>query len=751
MIYKVRVEKILFPKNATITEANEFTIFTAKVIDIIEGEDPVKHPIFGTITIKGETFSIRQGKLLELNLEAETHEKYGVSYKINSTIYKLDRTDKRQVKDFLEVLVSPVIAQRLLEVDNVIDKIENEETEELLKVKGLGLKGIDRLYENYSVLQDNSYAYSKLSKVGISKKLISKMCKQLRNPKLVVDMCYNNPFELIDKIPNLGFLKADEIATKCGYLNSELRNRYAVLYLLDTYGEQGQSIVLSNDIINDLKKLTNSDFYEIDKVVTNLCMERKILLLNKGEYIASTKYYELEKKIALLIKDIIEWNTNEFKREDILKDVEDLEKEQGWSYTSEQKEAIIGAILNNFTAICGKAGTGKTTIIKAILKILKYKSVALTSLSAKACQRMREATGYEAMTLHRLLGIKPNVKGENIELYHDVVIVDESTMINGTLFLKLFKSLKYGAKVILTGDIGQLTTIGNCSVFEDVLKNNKVAVYELNEIHRQAKKSAIITSSMLVRESKNFYKKGFIGTQTLGELQDLTINIKREGESVLEGISETFLEKLNKYNSILDVQLITPLKDRGEVCCKNLNLLIKSIYNKNSINNENFFLGKNEIPIHEGDKVICTKNNYKIIKIKKDYEQKIFKKEDLQDETFEYTHIFNGNIGIVVKILNGLILVDFQDAGLLVIENNMKEYIDLSYCISVHSAQGSQWKCVIVSFDISSYKLLNIEMLYTMLTRASKNCIIFSNNVSVEKALRTIEKNNKRTFLSQLI
>lgn len=723
----------MFPKNRQI-ETGEFAIFTAKVIEHKEGDLPKTHHIYNTISLKGNVPHLREGDVFDIVYgDAETN-KFGTSYTVKLVTKQINPNNKEELFEYFTIIGGKKIAKELIEYDEAYNWLMTRNNEELLKVKGIKEKKLLKIYDNIGVYADISYALVKLKPLGLTETQIKNICLSVGGSESAVDICMNNPYQLIDKVRGIGFTLADEIAIKCGLdFNSPLRLKNAMLHILKEAGENGKSYLTHTQLCNELKKLFCADLMEINTIVGQLIEEKLVSVSEDGGCIALVKYIDLEMEIAGELKRLLEAEScieipNNWKET-----VAQLEKAQGWEYTEEQKDGIEKTLRNNIVAITGKAGSGKSTITNAMNKILEDYSIVMCCLSAKASQRLREVTGQEACTIHKLLGIGTSEELLDEEkLYADIVIVDEASMVSGTLFLKLLKAIPDGAKLIILGDDGQLTAIGDCAVFADLLKSDIIPKVILTKIHRQAEKSAIITKSIDIRNQKPIYEKGFYGKKILGELQDLELYVERDSSNLINIIKEAFLEKLKKTKNILEVQVITSMKNRGQLSVANINKELQALYNSKLGAS---FKGYEFVNIYKGDKVINMKNNY----------------STTAPDGRTPRPVYNGSIGIVKEILEKSVIVDFVGIGEVEIKCENYSKINLAYAITVHSSQGSQWKNVICAFDMSSYILLNVEIAYTGISRAEEECTFIVEDNAMQQILRTVEQKTKQTLLSSFL
>lgn len=725
---KVIINRILYPKNTYKTTAGDYSIFTANVVKHIEGEEPTLHEIYNTITLKGNVPAMKSGDEFVVTYDEPEVTDYGTSYKLNTISKEIDRTDKKQVLEYLKFLAGERVAEELIKLDNPLDLIENRQDDILLQVKGVGAKVLEKIYANASTSLDFSYAYSELLPFGLTKVIITNICRELGSAQTAVQMCRTNPYALVRKVKGISFVKADEIAMKCGLdMGSDERLECAIYHILSEGGVAGKTYMTSAQVMSELSRLNLIDWMQVNKVIMQMEQEGKLVLINNGTEVSLAYYFNLEKELAQEFIRLRDAETHIKVREDWLDIVRYIEQAQGWEHTDEQLEGIKTVLENNVVVITGYGGTGKSTITNAMTTILQDYEIQQTCLSAKASQRLQECSGLPAKTIHRLLGLGVDGAMKEItEIFTDVLIIDEGSMVNGTLFRKILKALKDGTKLIIAGDIGQLQAIGDCSVLADLIKSKIVPVVHLTKIHRQAQKSAIITKSIDCRHQKPLYDKNFRGHLVMGELQDLELFIEENKENLMAIIAKKFKALLDEGKDINEIQIICPTKTKGVVSCEKINYAMQAIYNPKI--GECYTL-PNGSTIFKGDKVINLKNNYKA-----------------KTPEGETTGIYNGNMGIVTKITKTSIIVQFQDVT-IEFKNKERDALNLGYCISVHSSQGSQWDYVISVFSSDAYTLLNVEILYTAISRAGKECCLIAVHQAIEIALRNVEGNTKQTYL----
>ncbi len=730
----IRVQRIKFYKDG-------FGILIVCPVSM-ESEGKYSSPTldkYGEFCIKGNVSKIETGDKCSIIGKEFKDPTWGLQYNLTFMNQSVELSTHDEQKTFLSKIVTSNQLTALYQAfENPLEIIKSEDIEKLTKVKGLGLTTAYKLIEKYKATIDYSSAYIKLEAIGLSDSMIKKLCDSYGSPDILVSKFEENPYILCEDVAGIGFKKADEYALKFGIDKfSPLRIKAFIEYYLEEEAQKGNSWVITKKMLDDLR----DNLGEISNNILGLTLKdmKNLWWANDKKRIGLNKYFEIETNIAKELMRLLNAK-NDFQYFDWEDKIEQIQKNIGFEYTNEQKEGVHLALKNNVICITGLAGTGKTTITKAVLEILKTYPFAQCALSGKAAQRMTEVTGYEGYTIHRLLGFQPPhgfMFDDKNPLDLDMVILDETSMIGGELFLDLIKSIRTGSKLIILGDAGQLSSIGACNVFHDLLTNGTIPTVKLTQIHRQAQKSAVITESYKIRKREQIFDKNYVGKKILGELQDLELDIYSDKSESAKKIIMQFKEKLPTVKSVLDIQILVAMRERGDICTFRLNNAIQKQFNPDGENEVEISLSKElKYKLREGDKVINMKNNYKAINI--------------QGDTMA---VFNGNIGMIEKINieMGLMVINFEGIGRLIIEKSKWNNINLGYVITTHKSQGSAWKCVIVGIDYSSYMSLSCEWLYTAITRAEANCVLVGENKAIRFAISQSKTPIKQTFLCEIL
>ena len=396
--------------------------------------------------------------------------------------------------------------------------------------------------------------------------------------------------------------------------------------------------------------------------------------------------------------------------------------------------------------------SGKSSSVLGGINALGDITFAQCALSGKASARLSELTGLPSYTIHRLLGFNPKGASENgnVFMYNkdnqlrvDAVVLDEASMIGGSLFLSLLEAIPTGCKLIMIGDTSQLPAIGALNVFYDCIESGIIPASKLTKIHRQAQKSAVITETFKLSEGIQITDKNVDGIEIRGELLDLELDIHNNKRSTVNKIIYHFEEKLALCGDVMEVQVIVPMNSRGESSVHNLNVELQEIYNPYSDNKDEIEvrINKKQTAIFRvGDKLMNTKNNYSV---------------DTNEERSETVAVFNGFIGELKEIRGKDLIIYFP----LLLKEVVIPYshwqgkfgVQHAYAGTCHKMQGSGFKYVIAAIDYSHYILLSREWVYTALSRTIKHCVLIAENSALHYAINHTETRTKQTYMVDML
>ncbi|MFA5741497.1 MAG: ATP-dependent RecD-like DNA helicase, partial [Candidatus Izemoplasmatales bacterium] len=547
-----------------------------------------------------------------------------------------------------------------------------------------------------------------------------------------VDVIKQNPYLLMDEVEGIGFKRADEIGLKIGFaFDNPLRIRAVILYLLGEYvAKYGDTLLEKEKIIayaSAFLKVGEDTFVEVEAIentIKQLIDEHRII--EKDALISLEYLYRAEEEIAKLAFRYSNTSIDEFDIALINQYIIDFEKRNGIDYTENQKDAIITALHHPLTIITGGPGTGKTTIIKGVVAIFQQmhqgnreiiNKIKLAAPTGKAAKRLSEATGLEATTIHRLLGF--DFEGhytfdEHNPLETKLLIIDEASMMDVLLAKQLFSALKTNTKILIVGDENQLPSVGPGQVLADLLGCDLFPVVRLVKIHRQAADSSIIRLAYDILNQN-------LSENVLSQHSDRSYI--RANETMVPNIIIKVIKEAIEAGFDLweDIQILIPMY-KGISGIDHINSMIQSTFN---IQNKDIKIG------YEG-KFFCLKD--KILQL-------VNQPED---------GIMNGDIGIVSEILDDKeMLVDFSGN---IVKYNIKDFdnLTLAYAISVHKAQGSEYKVVILPLVRSQSILLKRKLLYTAVTRAKERLMLIGEYQALKHGILGIEMPRKtllKTFL----
>ncbi len=707
-------------------EENGFTIARVKV--------PGRRDL---VTVVGNLMSPMPGEIIKMQGEWTTHPKYGeqfklVSYKtsVPATVYGI----QRYLGSGLIKGIGPVMAGRIVKKfgKNSLDIIENE-IEKLAQVDGIGKKRIEMIRTAWDEQKEIRDVMLFLQTHGVSSGYATKIFKQYGNQSIAV--VQENPYRLAADIFGIGFVIADGIAEKLGFSkDSTLRAEAGIQYVLHKMADEGHVYYPYELLLEKCREILQVDREVVAKAIGRVAVDKKIIIEdlndkieefrenNKAVYLK--KYYVCETSIAFRLKILI-GAPKSFRNIDLDRAVEWVQKQLSITLAEKQLEALRCSVENKVVVITGGPGTGKTTIINAIIKIfsrLKLK-IMLAAPTGRAAKRMSETTGHEARTIHRLLEFSFQKggfqKNEKKPLDCDLLIVDEASMIDTILMHHMLKAVPPRATFILVGDVNQLPSVGAGSILNDIIESGSVSVVELNEIFRQAKGSRIIVNAHKINDG---IIPSFKTPDPSDRANDFYFIQQEDPEKVLEIILELTRERIPRrfnFDPVEDIQVLTPMH-RGVAGAGNLNKKLQEALNPG----ENIII-RGDRGFRVNDKVMQIKNNYD-------------------------KEVFNGDIGKITKIIaDEQALVISFDGREVVYEFADLDEIVLAYAVSVHKSQGSEYPAVVIPILIQHYMLLQRNLIYTAVTRGRRLVVM----VGTRKALAIGINNNKTqkryTYLKQ--
>lgn len=738
-----------------------FTIASFDLVKEIDGEVEM-HPIYKTFTVVGIMPYLMEDADYEISATEIENKKYGKQYQVNSINLYLPNgiESKEGQKEFLDIIFTKLQVKEMYEaLDDPYMTLKDGDISSLVKVKNCGMKTAVAWIDKFKTYMPLSNAMKELSEYGLTEALLRRIVNHYKSSDIAVEIIQNKPYKLIE-VNGVGWHKCDEIAMKGGLKpDSPERIGTYILYYLQERANEGYSYIpadANTEIENGIVSKTQKPINFIDTMIEFFGDDISDEALKGGldyvndqlwfsddrKFVGLKRIYDLEMSVAenlIRIRD----GENDFKYSNWKDIIKQKEIDQGWEYNEQQIEGIKAVLENQVVVITGKAGTGKSSIVDAMIAVLQGYSYAQTALSGRAAARMAEITHEEGYTIHRLLGFPKGdrdhggfVFHEDNKLPRDIIILDEVSMVDGELFNRLVKAIKTGSKLIMLGDTGQLECIGCMNIAADLIASKEIVSIELSQIHRQAANSGIITESIKAREGIQLIEKDWIGTEVRGKLNDLVLDCFSDKSNTFYKVMQHASSELEDGTDIMDLMVIAP-SYKNESGVDNLNAALQSLYNPDSPEKKEVFVQKSSKAwiLREGDKIINVQNDY--------YAKNKFT-----------AGIFNGNIGVVKNIDTdaNTIAVDFQDIpGIMILPKKNWKDLELGYAITCHKAQGSQCKKVIVGLDFGSFIQLSREWVYTAMTRAIDKCYMVAQNNALRYAVSKNSISVKRTHLVKLL
>jgi exodeoxyribonuclease V alpha subunit len=738
-----------------------FTIASFDLVKEIDGEVEI-HPIYKTFTVVGIMPYLMEDADYEISATEVENKKYGKQYQVNSINLYLPNgiESKEGQKEFLDIIFTKLQVKEMYEaLDDPYMTLKDGDISSLVKVKNCGMKTAVAWIDKFKTYMPLSNAMKELSEYGLTEALLRRIVNHYKSSDIAVEIIQNKPYKLIE-VNGVGWHKCDEIAMKGGLKpDSPERIGTYILYYLQERANEGYSYIpadTNTEIENGIVSKTQKPINFIDTMIEFFGDDISDEALKGGldyvndqlwfsddrRFVGLKRIYDLEMSVAenlIRIRD----GENDFKYSNWKDIIKQKEIDQGWEYNEQQIEGIKAVLENQVVVITGKAGTGKSSIVDAMIAVLQGYSYAQTALSGRAAARMAEITHEEGYTIHRLLGFPKGdrdhggfVFHEDNKLPRDIIILDEVSMVDGELFNRLVKAIKTGSKLIMLGDTGQLECIGCMNIAADLIASKEIVSIELSQIHRQAANSGIITESIKARKGIQLIEKDWIGTEVRGKLNDLVLDCFSDKSNTFYKVMQHASSELEDGTDIMDLMVIAP-SYKNESGVDNLNAALQSLYNPDSSEKKEVFVQKSSKAwiLREGDKIINVQNDY--------YAKNKFT-----------AGIFNGNIGVVknIDIDANTIAVDFQDIpGIMILPKKNWKDLELGYAITCHKAQGSQCKKVIVGLDFGSFIQLSREWVYTAMTRAIDKCYMVAQNNALRYAVSKNSISVKRTHLVNLL
>lgn len=680
-----------------------------------------------TVTLNGMAPLI--GQLLEIEGEWVKHPKFGQQFKA-MTYKTVAPTEISGIEKFLASGaingIGPAMAKKIVaEFGEKTLEIIAKSPNELLKVPGIGKKTAEKISTSYLEQSELTEIMVWLENHGISNTYAGKIFAKYGS--FAIDIMEKDIYRLFQDIEGIGFLTADKLAFNLGIQREDKRRIISGIdYALMQLCNNGHCCIPEMALVDKTAKILQVNnqiiFTILKERIDNGSLNTEIV---GGETLIYPPYlYYAEKKVATRLLQL-QQATEPLSEDNLSLFIKVWEKDNQIQLAQKQKEAIKACLHHGVLVLTGGPGTGKTTVIKGILSILKAQGlkIRLAAPTGRAAKRLSETTGQKALTIHRLLEANNLAQDDNLQLGFskdiddqldaDVIILDEVSMVDIVLMHHFLNAVPDGCRIILVGDTDQLPAVGPGSVLKDIIRSQKVPAIRLDEIFRQAQTSMIIQNAHIINAGRLpdlrkqysdfvFYELN-VDTSITQKILDLcTKDLPHEGFDVLK-----------------DVQILSPMH-RFLCGVENLNLMLQEQLNPKKNQDE---LKYSSQTFRVGDKVMHIRNNYQ-------------------------KNVFNGDIGFIQDVNNEKLTVDYFD-HIVTYEKNELNELTLAYASSVHKSQGSEYKVVIIPLSTSHYIMLQRNLLYTAITRAKQKVIIIGSKKALMTAIQSNRTQKRYTLLAE--
>ena len=686
----------------------------------------LKDKVNKTITITGQFPDVNLDVPMELYGKFIKNERFGMQYAVNNYVVSLPDS-KEAIVDFLaSSFISgcgEVTAKKIVDMygDKTLDVIKNDKTK-LLTIEGMTENRANKIYESLQNYNKSSDTIMTFQNLGFSIDECFKIYQKFKNR--IEDILNEDFYDLKEVID---FAKVDNIyINKYGDKTSVRIYACIIEAMQQLSNSNGDIYYYEQEIKEMLLKKFNIEINEdvFNELVSDLINKEKIVKMDNIYYLKS--YYDKEILIAKNLKKIDSFKVKKITQLD--EKLEVLENKINMKYNSEQKKAITSALDNNITIISGGPGTGKTTIINAIVKLYIeehhlgnqdiVENIALLAPTGRASKKLSTSTNLPAYTIHRYLKW---YKDSNDFFYneynrtkHRLIIVDEVSMIDIDLFNALLNGISSNVKIIFVGDTFQLPSVGPGLILNDLIASDYFNYVPLNQIYRQSENSYI---PYLAKE----IKMNELSEDCLVKKDDYNF-FEANNNQIKSAIKQIIEVSLSKNINEKRMQVLAPMY-RGENGIDNLNVILQSIYNPESINKTEIKYG--EVIYRENDKVLQLIN-------------------DLDN------NVFNGDIGFIKQIVNNKIYIDFDNNEVIYEKKDLKN-IKHAYAITIHKSQGSEFEHVIMPITSSYFKMLYNKLIYTGVSRAKKSLTIIGSFKAFKDAVGNNYSASRKTTLKDAI
>lgn len=684
-----------------------------------------------TLTVVGYSNQPQAGQTVSANGHWIENSQYGKQFKADSIEIELPKSREALLQYLSSGIVKGIgkhLAKQMLDhFGTDILEVLNHDPKAIMKIPGIGKKKLSDIQQSWQEQQGVSNVIIFLQQHQIGPQRAIKIYKTYG--KDAIDIINKNPYVLYRDIPGIGFKMSDQIAQSIGIpQNHHQRIANGIIYCVQEACNRGHSATEKSKLIAESVQLLDCEEEEIKTSLEQLQVDRHLVedIHDDQVMLALTQIYHNEQAIAKKLVSLCEHSSHLPSQKKIKSTLAGLDDYLGYELSLSQRRALECILDYKVSILTGGPGVGKTTLVQSVVHILQKNHVKflLCAPTGRAAKRLKEATGYNAKTIHRALCVDPVSKkfqhDEKNPLSIEFCIVDESSMMDIFITKSLFQALPAHCALLLVGDVDQLPSVGAGNILADIIKTNRIPVTALTEIFRQGMTSHIVQYAHQVRQGK---LPLFASPEGGGTIDCYGIFIEKN-DNIVEKIEKMVLDRIPKrfdMDPMKDIQILCPMQ-KGELGAQALNQRIQRCLNPETCGVKYYSQS-----FKRGDRVMQMRNNYD-----KD--------------------IFNGDIGYitVINVEKETIVVQFDDKLVEYYYEEM-EQLSLAYAMSIHKSQGSEFRAVILPITNSHYVMLERNLIYTAMTRAKELLIIIGEKSALRMGIQRQSSKERITLLRQSI
>lgn len=707
-------------------EANEQTTLRAHLERIIyyNNENGYLIGVFGAgrerHTAVGYLLQPREGEEYSLNGGWTTHAKYGRQFAFQSAEHHLPVSEagvEQYLSSGLIKGIGPALASRIVEHFGAkTASVINDDPDRLTEVEGIGVKKLAGIKTALASMREMQETFVFLRSHGLSTAHSIRLYKTYgRN---VVAVLQQNPYQMIDDVPGIGFITADAIAAKMGVQEESLyRITAGIRYVLDdACRSAGHCFVPKEDLAERASQLLRIDEAKVERAVGQA--EENGFIVNVNDRIFPAPLSDAEERSVRRLSALMRKGERPLDGRKLDDAVRRVEKRRGVDLDPKQRSAVVSAMLQPVTIVTGGPGTGKTLTVNGMIELadelgMRY---VLCAPTGRAAKRLSEVSGRDAKTVHRLLEYDPNSgafrKGEDDAVEADIVIVDEMSMVDIQLFAALLDAVPPEAQLVLVGDVDQLPSVGPGQVLHDLIGSGRLSVVRLTTVFRQASQSSIILNSHRINSGEE--------PEYAPDFRFIEADRPEEMQEHIVGLCSTVLPQNHRYDPFTDIQVLAPMNN-GPAGVRELNKRLQQVLN-----------GRSTVGWQGNDRRFLVRD--KVMQLRNDYEKEVY----------------NGDIGTVSGYdrEEGRLFVEFDGRPVSYAFEEL-DALSLAYATTIHKSQGNEFDAVVIPLGMMHYIMLQRNLVYTAVSRARRHLFIVGQRKALAAAVRNTDARWRNTLLLQ--